>query len=199
MKNTCKHLFCSNCHLNRRQLFCAAGVGISLAVTDRTFSEDSMKKASESKGKKELKLVTFCGLYCGLCAMRARIPKQATALKTSLSAEGIEYWGKNMKDYQEFWGFLSRLSEPDTSCPGCRQGGGYPGCEIRKCAQQKKIEICPMCADYPCDRIKQLGRRYPTLIADGKRLKEISSEKWIKEQEKRALTGFAYVDIRNES
>jgi hypothetical protein len=34
------------------------------------------------------------------------------------------------------------------------------------------------------------------LLADGKRMKAIGLEKWIKEQEKRRATGFAYADIR---
>ena len=37
---------------------------------------------------------------------------------------------------------------------------------------------------------------YPTLIADGKRIKKIGIDAWIEEQEERVKTGFAYADIR---
>ncbi len=41
-----------------------------------------------------------------------------------------------------------------------------------------------------------IAKGYPTLIADGERMKEIGIEAWIDEQEERAKTGVAYVDIR---
>lgn len=73
----------------------------------------------------KLKLDTYCGLYCGLCGERGRIPRQAEALQKSISEDG-----------------------------------------------------------------------YPTLIANGRRMKEIGPDAWIREQEERAKTGFAYADIR---
>jgi len=44
--------------------------------------------------------------------------------------------------------------------------------------------------------VLEIAKGYPTLIADGQRMREIGIEAWIQEQEKRAETGFAYVDIR---
>ena len=35
--------------------------------------------AKVPKEKDNLKFVTYCGLYCGLCANRGRIPEQAKA------------------------------------------------------------------------------------------------------------------------
>ena len=58
--------------------------------------------------------------------------------------------------------------------------------------------MCPFCDEYPCDRILGLAKGYVTMLADGKRMKEIGIERWIEEQEKRKATGFAYVDIRCE-
>ena len=62
----------------------------------------------------------------------------------------------------------------------------------------RKIEVCPLCNEYPCDRIPGLAKGYVTMLPDGKRMKEIGIERWIEEQEKRKATGFAYVDIRCE-
>jgi len=39
--------------------------------------------------------------------------------------EGYEFWGKEIPEFNEFWGFLTNLSQPDTSCPGCRQDGAH--------------------------------------------------------------------------
>jgi hypothetical protein len=144
-----------------------------------------------------LQYVTYCGLYCGLCSQRARIPQQAKSLRDSMAEDGFDQWGQDMPNFKEFWSFLNQWCDLKNCCPGCRQGGGNPGCEIRKCAQQRNVEFCPSCEDYPCDRISELGKIYPVLIADGRRLKEIGVDLWIPEQEKRAETGFVYSDIRN--
>jgi hypothetical protein len=143
-----------------------------------------------------LKLVTYCGLYCGLCAERGRIPRQANLLRESMAKEGYEFWGKELPGFEEFWTFLRNLCGPDKACPGCRQGGGPPFCSIRKCARERGVDICPLCEEYPCKRVLEIAKGYPTLIADGKRMQEIGLEAWVQEQEERAKTGFAYVDIR---
>ena len=143
-----------------------------------------------------LKLVTYCGLYCGLCANRGRIPGQANALRETMAGEGYDQWGNDMPNFKEFWKFLTERCDPDKCCPGCRQGGGAPFCSIKKCAREKKIDICVFCQDYPCKRILGLAQGYTTLIAYGKRMKEVGIDTWIKEQEQRAKTGFVYSDIR---
>jgi len=113
-----------------------------------------------------------------------------------MAKEGYEYFGAELKGFAAFWEFLGQLSDAQNCCPGCRSGGGYPACEVRKCARAKGVSACPACAEYPCDRIRTFSKVYPTLIADGTRQKEVGVEKWIGEQEERAKTGFAYADIR---
>ncbi len=134
--------------------------------------------------------------YCGLCAQRGRIPHQANALRESMSKEGYEFWGKELPGFNEFWSFLEEICDREKACPGCRQGGGPPFCGIRKCAHSREIDICVKCAEYPCDKVLQIAKGYPTLIADGRRMKEMGIDAWVGEQEERAKTGFAYVDIR---
>jgi hypothetical protein len=144
----------------------------------------------------ELKLVTYCGLYCELCAQRGRMPRQAATLRATMAKEGYEHWGPELPGFEDFWGFLSTLCDPEKACPGCRQGGGPPWCGIRKCARERGVESCPFCEERPCERIHELARGYPTLIPDGVRLREIGLEAWLREHRERAATGFAYADIR---
>jgi hypothetical protein len=144
----------------------------------------------------KLRLVTYCGLYCGLCAQRGRIPRQAQALRDSMAREGYDYWGKELPGFEGFWAFLANLCDPDKTCPGCRQDGGPPFCAIRICARERGKDICVDCEEFPCKRVLGISKGYPTLISDGKRMKEIGLDAWIQEQEERAKTGFAYVDIR---
>jgi hypothetical protein len=161
-------------------------------------NQDIQKETAMNKSESEsLKYVTYCGLYCGLCSQRSRIPKQAKALRDSMAKDGFDQWGQDMPNFKEFWAFLNQWCDLNNCCPGCRQGGGNPECEIRKCAQQRKVEFCPSCEDYPCKSMSTLGKIYPILIADGQRLKEIGAERWIPEQHKRTETGFVYSDIRN--
>lgn len=144
----------------------------------------------------KLGLVTYCGLYCGLCAQRGRIPRQANELRESMAVEGYEFWGKELPGFDGFWKFLNELCDPDKACPGCRQGGGPPFCAIRRCARERGIDTCAFCTEYPCERVLAVAKGYPTLLADGKRMREAGVEAWVQEQERRAQTGFAYADIR---
>jgi hypothetical protein len=142
--------------------------------------------------------LTYCGLYCELCGERARIPKQAQALRQSLRAEGYDQWGRGLEGFEAFWSFLEGICDPDGACPGCKEGGGPPSCAIRNCARARGLEVCVRCEAYPCGRIEELARGYPTLLADGERMRELGIAAWVAEQERRAQSGFAYVDIRCE-
>ena len=141
--------------------------------------------------------MAYCGLYCGLCAHRIRIPQQASQLQKSLHEEGFDNWYQYVPDLKDtfppFWQFLQKLTEIDCTC---RTEGGPPECKIRQCAEQRNVTVCPQCKDYPCALIQSLAEHYPILIQDGKRLQKIGLEKWVKEQEERAKRGVVYADIR---
>lgn len=144
----------------------------------------------------DLKLVTYCGLYCGLCSQKNRIPQKAKDLHNIMKLEGYEYWGGELPGFKEFWKFLRGLIKLQNRY-ACRDGKcGAPFCGIRKCAIKKGIDICVFCKEYPCKKIGAIAKGYPTLLADGQRLKEIGIDKWLKEQKDRAKTGFCYCDIR---
>ncbi len=145
----------------------------------------------------DLREVTYCGLYCGLCASRRRIPTRAAALRRDLRREGYDrlfFDIPGMADiWESFWEGLTRLA--DGACPGCRGDGGDPGCEIRKCARGHGLTLCVECADWSCAKHDVLCH-YPMARADNARLKLIGLEKWVAEQEERAESGFAYADVR---
>jgi hypothetical protein len=142
----------------------------------------------------DLTFIAYCGLYCKLCTNIGRIPKQASALLATMEKDGWDIWGD--RELLEKLRGVSKIGGPDFK--GCRGGAcGNPDCEIRKCAEKRNIEVCSSCGDYPCKNINALARRYPNLIADGTRQKEIGLTKWIEEMETRCKTGFCYADIRN--
>ena len=144
----------------------------------------------------DLTKVAYCGLYCGLCAQRNRIPQRARDLQESMQKEAFDQWGTEIPGFKEFWSFLNGLAESESRC-SCRRGEcGPPFCGIRKCAQHKGVDVCPFCSEYPCDRILRLAKGYVSMLADAKRMKLIGIDAWIAEQEERRKTGFAYTDIR---
>ena len=145
----------------------------------------------------QLEFVTCCGLYCELCAERARIPQRAAALQEAMAEEGWSYSGPSVPDFDGFWRFLERL-HAQGGCRGCRAGGGFPGCQIRICAQERGLELCARCIDFPCGHVESLAARYPTLVADNRRLLALGLERWLGEQQERARRGIVYADIRYE-
>ena len=145
----------------------------------------------------DLRYVTYCGLHCMLCSNMGRVPEQASALRETLKKDGWECFGEHaMPGFKEFWAALERLSRFAETCPGCRGGCGPPDCGIRKCAREREVAVCSACADFPCERIEELGRAYPHLIPDARRQQEIGLEAWVEEQEQRRRTGFCHADIR---
>ena len=144
----------------------------------------------------DLTRVTYCGLYCGLCAQCNRIPKRAEALQDAMEKEGWHQWGTAFPGFEGFWSFLGGLVTSGSRSSCRNETCGPPFCAVRPCARTRGVEACPFCEDYPCERIRGIAKGYVTLLADAERMRAIGLEKWIAEQEERAKTGFAYVDIR---
>ncbi len=145
----------------------------------------------------DLTEVAYCGLYCGLCASRRRIPQQAARLREVLAAEGYDRGYFDIpaleRVFPAFWEGLNLLAE--RPCSSCRGGGGYPACPIRACALEREVTVCSACREFPCARFDML-HRYPTCMADNERMQRVGLEQWVTEQEARAARGFAYTDIR---
>lgn len=145
----------------------------------------------------DLKYAAYCGLYCKHCTTLARIPQQAQTLYNTLKREGYEYLGAyENPQFNDFWKYLEHLTKLKNECPLCRGGCGNPGCKIRICAREKDKEICVYCDDYPCELFKNLTRKYPALLGDGKKLKELGIDAWLEEQEKRCERGYSFFEGR---
>jgi hypothetical protein len=145
----------------------------------------------------DLHEVAYCGLYCGLCACRRRIPEEATRLRETLRAEGYDQGFFDIPElapkFPALWEGLNLLA--DRPCAGCRRGGGYGLCPIRACARERGVETCSACDDFPCERFSML-ERYPTCLPDNRRMQKVGLSAWIAEQEARAAHGFSYQDVR---
>jgi len=134
-------------------------------------------------------LVGYCGIYCGLCEKRGRIPERAASLLEAMRK--AEYGAP-----AQTWESLEKMAQP-ASDMCCRTGKcGAPFCALRKCVRAKGLEVCPQCEQYPCERVRLFGTSEPLLLADGHRIRERGLDSWIEEQERRRQDGFCYADIR---
>ncbi len=146
----------------------------------------------------DLRRVAYCGLYCGLCLNGCRIPRRAGELRDLLRRVRVDEWGPALPDFPEFWRFLGGLATFEAKASCREKTCGPERCAIRDCASSRQIDACPLCEEYPCDRIRAIATRYVTLIGDGERLREVGVDRWIDEQKARQARGFAYVDLRDE-
>jgi hypothetical protein len=148
-------------------------------------------------GEMENKYTAYCGLYCGHCFSRTHIKPTAETLLNYMKRQGFETFGPYMPNYKEFWEFLNTLIDAE-GCPGCKQDGGNPACEMRNCARNKHIEACPLCEDYPCTKFDWLpdSEAYPMLKSDNQYMKAHGFDAWLEMQKKRRLEGFTYIESR---
>jgi hypothetical protein len=113
---------------------------------------------------------SYCGLYCGACPIMVA----------------------NVKGEVEKKAKAWELDAKDIVCSGCKGkviAGICKDCVMRLCAQDRDLESCVECDDYPCGTIATFQRdRFPhhTLIAAN--LEAIANrgvDAWLEEQKKR--------------
>lgn len=138
-------------------------------------------------------LIAFCGLYCGDChGYAGTIPDLACDLRKELRkykydkfAKFLSGFGfaKELKNYETCYNVLGFMVK--FRCrKGCRNGGGYPFCKIRKCCQKKGIDGCWECNDFKdCNKLDFLKPVHGDAhIKNLKKIKRGGKEKFIEEK-----------------
>lgn len=123
--------------------------------------------------KKEL--LAPCGLYCGVCSIY------------------IAHRDKNKKFKEKLLPVYKAFAKniDDIACTGCLSDGiVFPvcrSCPIKRCSQDKGINGCHECDDFPCKFIEnfpiQVGKK--VILRAIPTWRELGTEKWIEEEEKR--------------
>jgi hypothetical protein len=87
-------------------------------------------------------MIGYCGYSCHLCAARSDDP----AVRQKL----VDGW-------RRFFGHENYTAE-NVRCDGCRSEGRLADktCQVRPCAQEKGVESCACCDEFPCKKIKSL-------------------------------------------
>ncbi len=113
----------------------------------------------------------YCGLYCGSCEMLMGTKKNE-----------LENIAK-----------LKNVSLDGVKCHGCKTDVLYEhcrNCQLKKCAQDKNIEFCIDCNEYPCQNLENFRNnpQYPYHIEVYESMEEIKQKGckiWLENQKKR--------------
>jgi hypothetical protein len=143
------------------------------------------------------KLSCYCGLYCGNCAVKAKIGPASEVLYAEMKKAGFEEIIHFIPGGDRFWPFLKNMAE-NGICVSCREGSGNPGCKVRICAHSKGVEMCALCESYPCELTANFDEGYPTLKQDKALLREKGWDSWAMLQDERRANGFTYTDAKQK-
>ena len=113
----------------------------------------------------------YCGLYCGSCE---RLHASKDNKLTEFSKDGNQL----IEDIKCFG------CKSDTVAKHCRT------CEIKLCNQEKNIEFCNQCPEYPCVKLTEFKEtpRYPyhcEVFDNLKFIEEKGLKQWLEEQQNR--------------
>ena len=96
--------------------------------------------------KQMSEMTAYCGLHCDEC-------KAFKATQT----EDLE-WKKQIAKHWSDQGEI-KFKPEDVDCHGCKSdtisGFCRKLCNIRPCAQEKKVKACAHCNEYPCEKLKE--------------------------------------------
>jgi len=133
----------------------------------------------------------ICGVYCGQCPKgNGRVKVIAGELKRLVDTVGYDWVEFEVKSFK-FTDFRRGLEWfAAAKCPTCLKGGGRGPCPNRKCAAEKRLESCLLCGDYlTCEHTAYQRDRYPFVVENYQRVKQVGFQKHLEEEEERARAG----------
>ena len=128
-----------------------------------------------------------CGLSCRKCYANVNgdIARSAKELQKQLCnfdiyAERFSKFLPEFENYPAFKQLLFYLAQPD--CEGCRKGTcKYPNCGVVSCHNEKGVDFCFQCDEFPCDKTNFDPHLLKRWIFMNSRMKEISVEAYYEE------------------
>lgn len=124
-----------------------------------------MNRANSSEQEK--KLAAVCGLYCRGCTLFIATMEDPERLRILAGRYG--------------------LPEEAVRCFGCRSDKRGPycqTCQMFQCAEERGVEFCVECGEYPCHILKAFQAEKPHRIELWENLEKIRAmgwEKWMEE------------------
>jgi hypothetical protein len=127
--------------------------------------------------EKESENVAYCGIYCRLCDYcTGRIRDSARDLLDVVKRHGEL---KLFAEADKIVDGLEWLSAEFSPCVGgCRGGGGWRDCPIRKCCVEKRVGFCYQCASFPCETLKN----FPRKVEELEQIKKMGLKDWVEKK-----------------
>lgn len=131
--------------------------------------------------EKEGELVAYCGIYCRLCDYyTGRIRDSVDNLLEIVKSHAeLKLFADTTKafDFENFVKGLEWLSNEISPCVGgCRGGGGWEDCPLRKCCIERGVKLCYECSEFPCETLK----KFPKHVKELSEIKNMGLESWIR-------------------
>ncbi len=136
-----------------------------------------------------------CGVFCETCPTGNGKTSQLASELLRLMKNSYE-WAEDkvnfsFKDLREGLEWLTK-----DSCPTCLQIK-EPWCDVLKCDKASKLQSCLLCEEFlDCPSTAYHRDRYPFVIKNYNRVKEVGLEKHLAEERKKAKNGISLIDIR---
>jgi hypothetical protein len=132
---------------------------------------------------KESELVAYCGIYCRLCDyFTGKIRDSARDLLGIVKKHSeLKLFADTAKafDFENFVKGLEWVSKEISPCVGgCRGGGGWRDCPMRKCCIERGVRFCYECNNFPCETLK----KFPKHVDELNEIKKMGLESWIKQK-----------------
>lgn len=130
-----------------------------------------------SNYEKVLEILAPCGLDCSRCYAyeNGKIKELSKELLSHLKgfdelALDLKKFFPAFKNYAIFKEILMHFSKSD--CGGCRNSP-FHGCNVKTCCNDRKINFCFQCDEYPCDKNGFNERLYKKWRIANDEMKEI--------------------------
>jgi len=138
--------------------------------------------------EKESELIAYCGIYCRLCEYyTGRIRDSARHLLDIVkSHDELKLFADTAKafDFENFVKGLEWISNEISPCVGgCRGGGGWGDCPLRRCCVEKGVRFCYECNDFPCETLK----KFPKRVDELNEISKMGLEGWMKQKLEQTL------------
>ena len=160
---------------SRRTFVC----GLAGAFVAGKIAVESAQAAQNQKNGENL--VATCGLYCGACPIYLDSQSKSDQ--------------KTKEFMQQLGSKQTNIKREDFQCDGCLGKGALVSfcakCNIRSCAEGKKIAHCSECSEFPCPRISDFNNNYGKLLhhsevlANLNQLRQKGIKEWAKLEEER--------------
>ena len=110
-----------------------------------------------------------CGLFCGDCE-----------IYIAYSTNNLPSKKRIAREYGESMGIS--ISPEQVKCLGCKGTSSSvwrTRCQLRVCAEEKGVEFCYQCRDYPCDNLQAFYETHPQARENLRTISKVGPDVWL--------------------